>query len=80
MAVKIQFDLEFQWRRYLRLTGTKDPSRIEKQAFMAGQDFMFYLLNTDLKKFSESEQIDILIELNKQGAIFWDDEFQKDNN
>ncbi|HWY35812.1 MAG TPA: hypothetical protein VNX68_14310 [Nitrosopumilaceae archaeon] len=74
--IKIQFDLEFQWRRFIQNYEPNDATVKElaecKRYFYSGMDQMLYLIVHDLAKLEDEEMKKYIIaKLMKQSTDFW---------
>ncbi|MES1222035.1 MAG: hypothetical protein ABUT20_41445, partial [Bacteroidota bacterium] len=77
--VLIQFDTEFQWRRFLQLYDPADATVKElsecKRYFMSGMEQMMNLLLLDLKKLDDDELGRfLLLKLMEQFRNYWKEE------
>jgi len=81
--VRIQFDYEFQWRRFLQNYEPNEATVKElaegKIYFYAGMDQMLYLLLLDLDKIEDKEIKKLIIgKLLKQSSDFWKEQDEID--
>jgi hypothetical protein len=79
----IQFDIEFQWRRFIQLYEPNDATVKElsecKRYFIAGMDQMMSLLLLDLKKLDDEELSKLILhKLLEQFKNYWKEEDEND--